>query len=84
MFKNLTIKLSRKITHTFFIHKTFGKKNDIIIRMTSYNGSLVHYIFAPASPSSGQHIRHSVSVEASARLYMQGEEIPRQAQNGKH
>ena len=24
MFKNLTIKLSGKITHTFFIHKTFG------------------------------------------------------------
>ena len=23
--KNLTIKLSGKITHTFFIHKTFGK-----------------------------------------------------------
>ena len=22
------IKLSGKITHTFFIHKTFGKKND--------------------------------------------------------
>ena len=28
MFKNLTIKLSGKITHTFFIHKTFGKKNN--------------------------------------------------------